>query len=486
MKSKIITGLIILAVIFIVITAGCIGGKPTYKIGLDAGLSPWEYIDHDKNPQGINIDIIEMIAENQNFNIEYVVPDASRWLEALDDGTMDTMGAIIITPEREEKYLLAEYPFDPTHFLVVARTDSGITLDDFLSGDASIAVTESTSYLTWIKNHFGEEKYNEMLSDGKIIITETADEIGLLVSSRKADTAISDAMALGNQLNVYQQLRFIGFVGEPHKLGYIFRKDDAELYNKFTEGFKNIANTPEFNSLIEKYNLQYTKDKYIVGIDEANSPWTYKGDDGKYTGFDVEMVEWIAEQNGFEVEFTPISWYTVINEIITGGIDMCASSMTINNNRYYYVSFSDPYYTSGISVAVRPDSQLTKSDFDKDGSKIATVYDTTYEDWLKDYFGEKEYSQRIKDKSIVLETDAGKVIEMFNSGKIDFIVGGEHQIQYMEDEGTAKSIMVEADYESFGIAMSNGDFALQELINNGLNNFESSGKKAELLEKYKL
>lgn len=241
MKKKIITGILLLAVLMILFTAGCVDStsKQTYVIDVDAAVYPWEYIDKDGNPQGINMDLIGMIAADQGFSYTYYVPENAGWEMALINGKIDTMGAVVITPEREDKYVFVEMPFEPTSYLVIARADSGLTLDDVLAGNTSIAVFDNGVYVEWLKNHFGDA-YSKMVADGKIIIKVTADELAFSVLSREADAAIAGTMTLGSQLNTYQPLMFLGFVGEPKSIGFIMRKDETDLYQKLTAGFENI------------------------------------------------------------------------------------------------------------------------------------------------------------------------------------------------------------------------------------------------------
>lgn len=484
MRLKIITGFLILAVVTILFTAGCVDSKPTYTIGVDAAMSPWEYVDSGGNPVGINIDLIEMIAENQGFNVKYYVPENAEWEQCLVDGKIDTIGAVIITPEREQKYLFAEMPFEPTRYLVIARADSDLTLDDFLSGEASIAVADNSAYLEWIKNHFGMEKYNQMVEEGKIIIKVTADELAFTVLSHNADTAIAGTMTLGKQLNTYQSVKFIGFVGEPKNIGFILRQNETEFHKKLTDGLKELESTQAFADLIKEYNLQYRKNTYIVGVDADNSPWTYVGEDGNYTGFDVEMIQWIAEQNNFTVEFKPSVWKDILNNIITGEIDMAASSMSITNDRMRYAAFSRPYYTSGTCVAALADSNLTKKDFDSPTAAVATIYGTTHVSWLENYFGSELHDTKLQNHQIIRAVDKKEMLDALYSGKADFIVSGEQQISSLVDEGKLKIVYLDKNAEELGVAIGNGNYILQEIMNSGVEAFESSGKKAELLAKY--
>lgn len=484
-KKTVIGLIILLTAIMLIFSAGCVGNKPTYTIGVDAALSPWEHIDNDGNPQGINIDLINLIAKNQGFNVKYYVPKDGLWEEALTGKKIDTEGTIVMTPERMEKYDFVKMPFEPTRYLVIVRSDSGIVINDVLNGKVSIAVFENSVYENWLKEHFGE-KYNEMLADGKIILKRTADELAFSVLSHEAESAIAGTMTLSSQLNIYQPLKFAGYIGEPKELGFVMRKGDTEIYNKFTEGIKNIQNTPEFASLIKRYNMQYKKATYDVGTDDNNYPWSFVDENGKYSGFDIEMVEYIADREGFDVEYKPYNWQNNVNAIIVGDIDMWASSMAINEDRLSHVAFSDPYFTAGISIAVKPGSSLTKNDFDKADAKIVTFYGTSYLEWLQNYLGEDVYRNKLRDSSIVLVSENSDVYNILNSGKADFVIWGEYQIKSEEDDGKLKLIYTDEDAEKYGIAMSNGNIVLQNLINSGLAEFESSGRKAELIKKYRL
>ena len=484
-KKKIITGLIVLAACMMIFTAGCTDVKPTYTIGFETGLTPWEYIDSSGNPQGINIEMVEWIAENQGFTATYV-PERGNWEDSLNSKTFDTMGATVIIPERLEKYAFVEMPFEPTRYIVITRADSGLTLNDVLNGNASVALFGNSVYDLWLKNHFGEN-YDAMRAENKIILKETADELAFSVLSHEADSALAGTMTFSNQLNAYQPLKFLGFVGEPNKLGFVMRKDDTRFHDLFSEGMKNFEKSPEFADLIKKYNLQYKKETYTVGVDGSNVPWTSKDADGNYTGFDIEMIEWIADQNNFRVEFIPdYSWSTNINAIGSGNLDMWASSMTITPERLRYVAFSDPYYTSGIGVGVRPDSQLTKADFEKADAKIATIYGSTYVTWLEKHLGTAVYDKKVRDGSIIQESKSDAIYGLLSSGKCDFVVLGDALILDTSKPEVIKPLFIDEGVESLGVATGKGNFILQDMINDGLQKFESSGKRAELLQKYGL
>ncbi|MDO5843764.1 MAG: transporter substrate-binding domain-containing protein [Methanocorpusculum sp.] len=483
-KKSIIGTILILAVLLIICSAGCVDNKPTYTIGVYSSLSPWEYTDESGEPAGVTIDIFKLAAKELNLNFEFVKCDEG-WENALLNGTIDAKTSLVKTPAREEKFAFSDTPFGKTKYAAYSLDGSDVTLNDVLSGKASFAVNKGGAYDAWAKTYFGD-KYESMVADGTIILEKSVDYCALAVLSQKVDAAVAGDISVSDTLNNYASLNFLGYIGEPIVAGVAVRKNDTELLNLLNDGIIKIKNTPEFASISKKYNLQFEKDTYVVGIDGINAPWSYESDDGNFTGYDIEQIEWIADYNGFDVKYKVYDWDNNINAIVTGDIDMWASSMTITLDRMQYVAFSAPYYSSGIGVLVRPTSTLTKADFGSDDAKIVITFGTSYVDWLKSYLGKEKYNKKIADGSIIMAADFDECCKLLYSQKADFFVEGTKQIESEADNDRAKILFAENDIEQFGIATRNGNIVLQDLNDKGLAEFEKSGKKAELLKKYDL
>ena len=102
---------------------------------------------------------------------------------------------------------------------------------------------------------------------------------------------------------------------------------------------------------------------FKMGFDAEYPPYTYMGDDGEYTGFDIEMCQDVCEILGWDLELVPINWDTKLITLDAGEIDCIWSGLTID--------VIDPEaYT--LSMAYSDNSQviLTKAD-----SGIATLAD---------------------------------------------------------------------------------------------------------------
>ncbi|MFW6343155.1 MAG: transporter substrate-binding domain-containing protein, partial [Sediminispirochaetaceae bacterium] len=98
---------------------------------------------------------------------------------------------------------------------------------------------------------------------------------------------------------------------------------------------------------------------YINGIDPDFPPFGYVDEEGNPAGFDVESVNWIAEEMGFEVKHQPTAWDGIIEALRAGKIDFVASGMSILPEREEVISFTIPYWETDLAVAVREDSDIS-------------------------------------------------------------------------------------------------------------------------------
>mgnify|MGYP002802858609 CR=1 FL=1 len=95
-----------------------------------------------------------------------------------------------------------------------------------------------------------------------------------------------------------------------------------------------------------------------VGVSGDFYPFCYQEND-QLKGFEVDMWDYIAEQNGWEVEYTVADFSGLFGMLDTGRIDTVARQTSSDNEarREKYL-FSDVYLYSTYNLVVRADSQL--------------------------------------------------------------------------------------------------------------------------------
>ena len=69
---------------------------------------------------------------------------------------------------------------------------------------------------------------------------------------------------------------------------------------------------------------------FKMGIDAEYPPYSYMGDDGNYTGYDVEMCQNVCQILGWDLEIVPINWDTKLIQLDSGEIDCIWSGLTID------------------------------------------------------------------------------------------------------------------------------------------------------------
>ena len=114
--------------------------------------------------------------------------------------------------------------------------------------------------------------------------------------------------------------------------------------------------------------------KLIVGFDSSYPPYGYVGDDGEYTGFDLELAQEVAARNDWEVQLEPIDWDAKDTMLDSGAINCIWNGFTMEGREDDY-TFSEPYMINGQVVVVRADSGIASFD-DLAGKNVITQVDS--------------------------------------------------------------------------------------------------------------
>src|ERR671919_1622014 len=99
-----------------------------------------------------------------------------------------------------------------------------------------------------------------------------------------------------------------------------------------------------------------------VGSDIPFPPFEYR-EGGELTGFDVVLVEEMADRLGLRVKWVDTAFDTIFTQLAGGRYDVVASATTITEERERQGNFTEPYYTAQQALTVNteqtPDVQTT-------------------------------------------------------------------------------------------------------------------------------
>ena len=102
----------------------------------------------------------------------------------------------------------------------------------------------------------------------------------------------------------------------------------------------------------KEYTEKKSGDKFTVGFDQDFPPMGFVGDDGEYTGFDLELAQEVCKRQGWKYVAKPIAWDSKDAELKSGGIDCIWNGFTMDGREDKY-TWSKPYLNNEQVFVVR-------------------------------------------------------------------------------------------------------------------------------------
>lgn len=218
------------------------------------------------------------------------------------------------------------------------------------------------------------------------------------------------------------------------------------------------------------------KKVYKVGTEATFAPFESVDDKGNIVGIDVDVLNAIADEMGFEVEFQNIGWEPVFQTIKNSETDIGASGITITEERKQTYDFTEPYYESQLLIVVKEDSDI-KSLADLKDKKISVQINAT------GHMAAKKLQGDSSTNIMAFENQPVAIQEMLN-GNVDATIGDNAVVyEYMKANPNAKLKVIEDDNfekEYYGFMVKKGNEELLKLLNEGLQKIKDNGKLKEI------
>ncbi len=221
---------------------------------------------------------------------------------------------------------------------------------------------------------------------------------------------------------------------------------------------------------------------YVIGTEPYFPPFEYADENSSSTiiGFDVDLINAIAEDQGFKVQWKDLEFDALIPALQSGQIDIIASGMTITAEREEAVDFSEPYINAGLALAVAADNEEIKSVDDLKGKVAAVQMGST---------GSKE-ADKLKAEGkigeIIYLAHVNDIILNIQNGRADFTINDLPVTQAFmsQNPGVIKIVDDEITSDSYGFAVKSGNTELLTMLNQGLANVKEDGTYDQIMAKY--
>ena len=243
---------------------------------------------------------------------------------------------------------------------------------------------------------------------------------------------------------------------------------------------QSMAITPY--DIYEGSNLRQIvkRGKLVVGMELKFWPFEYVDEQGKPVGFDVDVARTLAERLGVELEIKDMEWTGLIPALTAGKIDLIVSGITGTLERAKSITFSSPYFTTGLCalLSAKKAPDLTDvSGLNAPGRVIAVKTGTT-----ADIVATKRFPQATINRYQEETACANDVA----NGRADAFIYDQISIakHHKQNPDTTRALLTPFTYEPFCIALQKGDFDLWQYLEMYIATIRADGTLESLRAKH--
>ena len=220
-------------------------------------------------------------------------------------------------------------------------------------------------------------------------------------------------------------------------------------------------------------------DTFTVGFDQDFPPMGFVGEDGEYTGFDLELAQAVCDKMGWEFVPEPIAWDAKDAMLESGAIDCIWNGFTINGREDDY-TWSDPYLDNSQVFVVRADSGIESAE-DLAGKTVDVQTDSSAQAALED---NQELSSTFGNLQVIADYNTG-FMEL-ESGVVDAVAMDIVVASYQIESRDADFVILDdvISTEEYGVGFAKGNEAVRDQVQTALEELAADGTMAEISTKW--
>lgn len=487
MKKKIIAFLLALLPLFATTNIHA----DAIKVVSDTAYAPFEFKDSDQTYKGIDVDIINKVAELKSWNINMTFPGFDAAVNAVQSGQADAiMAGMTKTKDREKVFTMSDTYYDTKVVIATTKTNT-ISSYSQLKGK-TVGVKNGTASQRFLEKIKDKYKFNLKTFD-TTDLTYNSLNSGSIDAMMDDQPVIEYAIKQGQNLKISMKGEAVGSfafgVKKGSKYEYLvtefnealaqMKKDGSldKIISKWTGSTKATSSTPETTTPAGK-KATPVKAKYTIASDSSFAPFVFQDSNNKYTGVDMDLIKAIAKDQGFTIEITNPGFDAALNAVQSGQADGMIAGMSVTDARKETFDFSEPYYTANAILAVKESSTIA-SYKDLKGKTIGVKNGTASQTFLTK--NQSKYDYKIKTFS-----DASSMYDSLNSGSVDAVMDDEPVVKYSISQGQKlKTPIKGTPIGDTAFAVKKGSNPeLIQMFNNGLANIKKNGQYQKILDKY--
>lgn len=470
---------------FAVFFAAPASAQTTVKVASDNSYAPFEFQDSNKNWAGIDVDLIKAVAKDNNWKLDISYPGFDTAVNQLKAGQVDAVIAgMSITDARKEIFDFSN-PYYQSALTIATTKEKPLTDNAQLKGK-NIGVKNGTAAQAWLQDN--QKKYGY-----KITTYSDGTHMYSALTTGNVDGVMDEVPVISYAISQGQDLAInMPSISLPGGYGFaVVKGKNAQLVSDFNKTLAKMKADGDYQKIVDKYTkgtekvapsgkkATPKKEVYQIYSDNAFAPFEFQGNNKQYTGIDVDLLNAIAKDQGFKINWHFVGFDAAVNALQAGQADAVMAGMSITDARKQVFNFGDEYYQANVTVAVRKNETNIKNWDNLKGKTVGAKNGTVSYQYLTE--NEGKYGYKIKTFS-----DATSMYQSLQSGSIDAVMDDEPVIQYAIKQGQQMATPIKpVPAGTYGFAVKKGSNPeLTEMFNYGLQDLKASGQYDTILGKY--
>ncbi|BHH85942.1 transporter substrate-binding domain-containing protein [Desulforhopalus sp. 52FAK] len=368
----------------------------TVKVGVYEN-PPKVYTNANGDVAGIFPDILEVIAGEEGWHLEYVHGTWEEGLKRLSLGEIDVMVDIAFSKKRAKKMLFTKENIFLNWGCIYTR--EGLVVESLIELKGKTVATVKGDIHS--VGESGILQLNERFDLGlKFVFVDSYAEALAQVETGEADAGVVNRLfgIISEDLYAVQKS---SVVFNSVRLKYAFSPQAAErnLPEAVDDHVHRLKQNPEsvFHEIINSYlaGIEYDLDAYQdmkpldltneelewlktghsirVGVDPAFAPYSYRDTSGAYQGLVIDILQLVTQHLGLNIEIAQgLSWRKIMEGARKNELDLILTAAKLDS-RLDFMNFSDVYLPTPLVIMTRENNFTIEGPEDIEGKRVALV-----------------------------------------------------------------------------------------------------------------
>ncbi len=179
------------------------------------------------------------------------------------------------------------------------------------------------------------------------------------------------------------KVKVIDLALSAEEYAFAVAKEETDFLGKVNAFLTKIKGNGKFDEICNNYfgdgtplsitsaALDANKEQLVVATSTGFEPFEMVDQNGKYSGVDLEIAYYLAQELNLELVIQDMDFDAVVNSVQSGICDIAMAGLSVTPEREKVVTFSDSYYNASQVVITKADD--TTFDECKTGEEVAAI-----------------------------------------------------------------------------------------------------------------